>query len=154
MTTAGSCARIASIAVTRSLATTIEDGSVKVWDLDTNSIRATLNGHRGSVWSAAFNRDGSLLATASDDNTVRVWDLARGEQKQELKTEAAARVVLFGEGQTVLSADRGGDVRVFDLDRGEQTRGWKQPGAVYALALSADGKVLAVRSNDNSLRLY
>jgi WD40 repeat protein len=138
----------------RSLATTIEDGSVKVWDLETNSIRATLTGHRGSVWSAAFDHDGSLLATASDDNTVRVWDLARGEEKRQLKTDAAARVALFGDGGTVLSADRGGDVRVFDLESGEQTRGWKQPGAVYALAVSADGRTAATGGTDRAVRVW
>ena len=32
-----------------------------------------LRGHAGTVWSAAFSRDGAQIVTASDDGTARVW---------------------------------------------------------------------------------
>ncbi|MEO1474505.1 MAG: hypothetical protein AAFS03_11330, partial [Pseudomonadota bacterium] len=33
----------------------------------------TLQGHAGTVWSAAFSPDGTRIVTASSDNTARVW---------------------------------------------------------------------------------
>jgi WD40 repeat protein len=37
---------------------------------------ATLTGHRGSVYTAAFTRDGTTLVTTGlDDFTLRTWDL-------------------------------------------------------------------------------
>src|SRR5262249_17383738 len=57
------------------LATAIEDGTIKLWDMSTRNVKATLTGHRAGTWSIAYNRDGSRLVSAGDDNTARVWDL-------------------------------------------------------------------------------
>ena len=40
---------------------------------------ASLQGHTGSVYSAAFSPDGKRVVTASVDKTARVWDAATGQ---------------------------------------------------------------------------
>jgi len=37
-----------------------------------------LEGHSGTVWSAAFSADGKRVVTASQDNTARIWDAESG----------------------------------------------------------------------------
>jgi WD40 repeat protein len=62
----------------RFIASLGKDGKVKVWYLGTDwpFEVATLRGHRGSVYSAAFTPDGARLLTAGiEDCAVRVWDL-------------------------------------------------------------------------------
>jgi len=52
------------------------DGTVRVWDLATGQLRATLTGHI-SVSSVAVTPDGTTAVSGgSYDGTVRVWDLA------------------------------------------------------------------------------
>jgi serine/threonine protein kinase len=53
-----------------------KEGVARVWTADGETEVATLTGHRGSIFFAAFTPDGARLATAGlGDFTIRVWDL-------------------------------------------------------------------------------
>jgi WD40 repeat protein len=58
----------------RTLATGSVDHTVKVWDVATHQLLATLTGHTNNVNGLAFSPDGTL-ATGSADHTIRLWDL-------------------------------------------------------------------------------
>lgn len=61
-------------------ASTGEDGSVVLWDVDDDSgvwsLRETLSGHSGGVTAAELSPDGRTLYTASRDQTVIGWDVS------------------------------------------------------------------------------
>ena len=59
------------------LATTDEDGTVRLWNPATGQLARSLTaGAVGLADGAAFSPDGKLLATADDDGTVRLWDIS------------------------------------------------------------------------------
>jgi ribosome assembly protein 4 len=60
----------------QSLASGSGDTTVRLWDLSTQSPRATLRGHRAWVLVAGWSPDGRLLATGDMDGAVWVWDPA------------------------------------------------------------------------------
>jgi len=49
-------------------------GSVRLWDVVTGQIRATLNAQAGSVNHIEFTADGKRFATCGDDRFVSIWD--------------------------------------------------------------------------------
>jgi WD40 repeat protein len=76
----------------RTLATTSNDRTVRLWDLSDRDrphpLGAPLTGHTGPVEGVAFAPDGHTLATTSTDQTVRLWDLPhlegfRGDEVRE-----------------------------------------------------------------------
>jgi WD40 repeat protein len=56
------------------------DGEVRLWDVAMGTVRAILRGHRKSVYSTTFAKDGRTLATASYDGVVKLWDVASAQE--------------------------------------------------------------------------
>lgn len=59
----------------RSVATTWDDGTVRLWRADATGEPRILRGHEGPVRSADFDGKGTLLLTGGRDGTVRLWYL-------------------------------------------------------------------------------
>jgi WD40 repeat protein/DNA-binding SARP family transcriptional activator len=136
------------------LASTGQDGTATMWDLATGRDRETLRGHTAAATGVAFSPDDRTLYTASSDNSVIVWDLA-GDRRLGNSFTAGRRVSSKSFGTSAQSFSNGGGllarghddgtVTLVDLTRrtsvGAPLRAHR--GAVRAVALSRDGKLLA-----------
>ncbi|KAM9888510.1 hypothetical protein OXX79_012856, partial [Metschnikowia pulcherrima] len=56
------------------LITASDDKTIKVWDYQTKSCVATLEGHLANVSFAIFHPDLPLIVSGSEDGTVRFWN--------------------------------------------------------------------------------
>jgi WD40 repeat protein len=126
----GELADIAFSPDARRIAVASWNSTVKVADVSTGSVIATLTDHTRGVPGAAYSPDGRYLATASLDHTVRIWDA---------RTLTLMRVIthpdpVFGvaftlDSHRVITFDAAGVVRVWDA-----CTSCENPRALLALA--------------------
>jgi len=55
------------------------EGKLKIWDLKTQKLAQTLEGHEGSVTSLCFSENGYHVVSSSSSGEVLVWDLRKGK---------------------------------------------------------------------------
>ena len=61
------------------LASAGEDGTIRLWDVETGAHLRTLTGHLRFVYCVAFSPDGKILASGGEDKTIQFWDVETGE---------------------------------------------------------------------------
>jgi WD40 repeat protein/DNA-binding SARP family transcriptional activator len=109
----------------RFLATTHEDGAVRLWDATSGEELRVMHGHQGPAMHPTFSPDGRQLATGGvRDATVRVWEVATGREHRKLRSavaHVAPRPAFSPDGSTLLVND-GLRARIWDLETGTPER--------------------------------
>jgi WD40 repeat protein len=126
----------------RTLASGGQDGTVRLWDLATAQVRATLQGHVGQVRAVAFAPNGQTLATACNDRSIRVWEAGTGQLRATWPSHGKwVNCLAFSpDGQTLAIGSTDRDLLLWDVPAGrERARGVGHQGEILAVAFAPDG---------------
>uniref|UniRef100_A0A8H7N1D2 Anaphase-promoting complex subunit 4 WD40 domain-containing protein n=3 Tax=Bionectria ochroleuca TaxID=29856 RepID=A0A8H7N1D2_BIOOC len=141
------------------LATSSEDKLVRVWDVDSQTIKHTLSGHKSDIYSLDNARDGRTIASGGGDETVRLWDVETGAATQTFSAEAGVTSVAISPDSAYVAAGSLDDsIRIWSIEQGtlvdhlKGTEGHKD--SVYSVAFTSDGKQLVSASLDKTAKLW
>lgn len=139
------------------LASGSADGTIQLWDVETQEVRHTLMGHRAIA--LAFSPDGTTLASGSPDGIIELWDIETGTQKQTLNNEGdgITTIAFHPTGEMLAVGTQEGRLQLWNVQTGEkvgehQFLEFKQ--SLGAIAFSPDGTRLASGGDDPTIYIW
>jgi WD40 repeat protein len=113
------------------------DGMITLWDRFTGVCLMTLQGHAGSVHSLSFHPKTSTLVSSSFDGLLKLWDVNFPESANSANFQSTSpSLVLRGHPGQCLKTS------------------YSHTSAVWCLAFSPDGKVLASGGDDQLIHCW
>ncbi len=136
------------------VATGTYDGSIRIWDWETGTVRV-LRGHRKEVFSLAFSPDGRRLASGAGDGNVRIWDLATGRSRVlSGHLDRVYAVAFDATGQRLASASGDGVIKIWPARGGAPKTLRGHRGRVNAVAFGHAGRRLFSAGDDRTVRIW
>jgi U3 small nucleolar RNA-associated protein 12 len=105
-------------------------GELELYDISTSTLIETIQAHDGAIWTLAVNPDGRSVVTGSADKSAKFWRFDIVEENIPGTRRTTQRLKL------------------------NQTRELKVADDVLSLCFSPDGKLLALSTLDNTVKVY
>jgi len=117
--------------------------------------RFTLRGHDHVVSTLAVSPNSQMLATGSYDRTIKLWNPATGQLRGTLTGHRGwiTSLAFSADGQLLASGSHDRAVILWNHALGQPARTLKFPSGIDCLALSPDGRYLAVGCQDGTLQI-
>ncbi|MGH8935593.1 MAG: BTAD domain-containing putative transcriptional regulator [Acidimicrobiia bacterium] len=135
--------------VTGMVASSGNDGQVRLHDPEEGAVLLTLDGHTGAVWDLTFYPDGERIVSVGADGETRVWDVSRARTQAvgniDIGAAFAFSAVVSPDGTEVAIGSMGSWQR-FDLASGEPLEGSRLQGMISGFLpapISTDWRLVA-----------
>lgn len=97
------------------------DGKPMLRDAKTGDWIGTFDGHKGAIWCARFNNDGSRVATASADFTSKLFNALSGDEVCTFEHNHIVRTCEFTpDGTKILTGGHEKKLRLWDVTRNDK----------------------------------
>src|SRR5262249_49905729 len=97
------------------------DGSVRLWEVETGRQVDRFAGHTKRVSSVAFFSDSRRFVTSSEDKSVRIWDGKHGRQLHCYEDWTYRYVALSPDGRRAVTPSHyDGKLRLWNLEAGKE----------------------------------
>ncbi|MEH1923996.1 serine/threonine-protein kinase [Nostoc sp.] len=141
----------------KTIASSGDNSTIKLWNLATGKQISSLNGHFQQVNVVVISPDGKILVSASDDNTIKIWNLTTRKQIRTLMghSDSVHALAISADSETLVTGSDDNTIKIWDLATGEQIRTlaghtfW-----VRSVAISPDSVILASGSFDKTIKIW
>jgi WD40 repeat protein len=150
---------IVDVAIARddkTVATASFDSTIKLWNIATGRLLATLRGHKAPIISVKFSADGKWLLSSSYDKTIRIWDVERQVVVDSTASTFNFPVgALFSPDSKQIIAIKDSQLIIKDAFSSTTIRqSFVVHGHLFAACISTDGKLVAGLEFDGHVTLW
>jgi WD40 repeat protein len=147
----------------KSLAVACQDRTVRIFDVNTGTLRKTLNGHTNYVYCVLFSTGDKTLVSCSgvwrnpgDQGEIIVWDLASGKARHTMKTQQGGFVwvVYAPDEKHLYTCGNDGTIRKWDTGKQTEALSANGGGPIRRLMFTPDRKQLASLGFDGTVRFW
>ena len=137
----------------RLLATSAENGLVKIWSTATGHLQTTISTSKYGLWVICFTSDSSVLWTADNGSNLYASDTATGRTHIEIKLlERTPGLAISPDNQTLALASEVGWLELRSALTGElRTRKMVSPGKATFAKFTADGRRVLIGGSSGRL---
>jgi hypothetical protein len=139
-------------------ATGTQGGTIRLWDPLAQQVRHTFYLPRGAVNILQWSPDGWWLAFGCDDGTVGLYHRELSEPLLYREQDTSVRALCWDyDKRRVLTGSSGGEITAWAFVEGAlrlERCVCAHQGVVNSLSLSHDGRVLASKSTDSTVRFW
>ncbi|KAJ3024584.1 UNVERIFIED_CONTAM: hypothetical protein HDU68_007985 [Siphonaria sp. JEL0065] len=147
--------RVTCLSVSRDGATLVSgstDKRILVWKKEPKGgwrLLQALEGHGANIWAVDISTDSSRIVSTSDDSVSKTWTYVSGNQwvetgTTELDSSALYSVSLSPNSETAIVGCWDHSIKLLSLNHGSQSSSATSNSKVNAVAVSLDGKTVAV----------
>lgn len=140
------------------LASSSEDGAIRLWDYESGVFERTLKGHTATVNCIVFEPgNGRLLASASADLSIKLWNFETFECTKTLNghDHNVSEVRFVSSGDHLVSCSRDKSMKLWEVASGFCIRTFTGHSEwVRCLALNAAGNLIVSGSHDEQVMVW
>jgi centriolar protein POC1 len=98
-----------------------DDKTVRLWDVNANSLIHSFTDHTGMVSDVKFHPDGTCIASCSSDRKIKIFDNRshRLLQHYDAHDDLINSVAFHPKGTYLLSTSNDGKLKIWDLRKGQ-----------------------------------
>lgn len=137
----------------KTFATGAFDGTIKLWNVDEDSVLVTITG-AGSIKYLTFSPDGSVLASLGQSaREVKLWQVPNGKNYSNLSGYASdvMSITFSSDGKLLVSASADGTLTFWDIPNQRVLRKIAAPDReMTSVLFSRDGRLLVTSSPDQA----
>ena len=136
--------------------TASRDLSAQIWTIPMGQMVMKLEGHRSSVYDAAWHPGGEVIATGSSDNTIIIWDPETGDAIRTLNghTDDVNALDFSPNGEILASASSDGNVRLWNWRNGGRLAALSIGGPGNSVKFSNNGALFAAAADNGRVRVW
>jgi hypothetical protein len=95
-------------------------GTAEIWEIESENMVRTLQGHTGDVFTAIFSPDGRYIVTASADGYAKVWNVSTGSEILAIKHSDRSGIVVRSaafspDGRYIITAGEDNVARIWEI---------------------------------------
>ena len=133
------------------LATPCEDFRVRLWDVQSGTVKTVLEGHTGVATSVRFNHAGDLLLSHGWDGLTRFWDPVLGKEQFSLTAGYLEQSSFNADDSRLAYGVDPLEIGLWQIATGRECRRLGLVGGhAFGATFSADGRLLATAHADGA----